>query len=60
MESGHWGTTLMNHLGLRTTAFAGLLLAAAASHAAISGSTASPVHLKYASQNPRIRHACVT
>src|SRR5207248_4475260 len=48
MESGHWGTTLMNHLGLRTTAFAGLLLAAAASHAAISGSTASPVHLKYA------------
>src|SRR5947208_1077787 len=48
MESGHWGTTLMNHLGLRTTAFAGLLLAAAASHAAISGGTASPVHLKYA------------
>src|SRR5213082_869925 len=48
MKSGHWGTTLMNHLGLRTTAFAGLLLAAAASHAAISGSTASPVHLKYA------------
>jgi serine-type D-Ala-D-Ala endopeptidase (penicillin-binding protein 7) len=39
----------MNHLGLRTTAFAGLLLAAAASHAAaISGGTALPVHLKYA------------
>src|SRR5437773_356513 len=48
MESGHWGTALMNHLGLRTTAFAGLLLAAAASHAAISGGTALPVHLKYA------------
>src|SRR6195256_4127785 len=38
----------MNHFGLRTTAFAGLLLAAAASHAAISGGTALPVHLKYA------------
>ena len=38
----------MNHLGLRTTAFAGLLLVAAASHAAISGGTALPVHLKYA------------
>src|SRR5437762_3270671 len=48
MESGHWGTALMNHLGLRTTAFAGLLLGAAASHAAISGGTAVPVHLKYA------------
>src|SRR5204863_1141007 len=48
MESGHCGTAFMNHLGLRTTAFAGLLLAAAASHAAISGGTASPVHLKYA------------
>jgi serine-type D-Ala-D-Ala endopeptidase (penicillin-binding protein 7) len=38
----------MNHFGLRTTAFAGLLLAAAACHAAISGGTALPVHLKYA------------
>jgi len=38
----------MNHFGLRTTALAGLLLAAAASHAAISGGTALPVHLKYA------------
>src|SRR6202049_2273185 len=35
-------------LGLLTTAFAGLLLAAATSHAAISGGTALPVHLKYA------------
>jgi D-alanyl-D-alanine endopeptidase (penicillin-binding protein 7) len=34
--------------GLRTTAFAGLLLAAAAAHAEISGVTALPVHLKYA------------
>src|ERR1700732_3159860 len=38
----------MNHFGLRTTAFAGLLLASAACHAAISGGTALPVHLKYA------------
>ena len=39
----------MNHFGLRTTAFAGLLLAAAACHAAaLSGGTALPVHLKYA------------
>ena len=36
------------HQGLRTTAFAGLLLAAAAAHAEISGGTAVPVHLKYA------------
>jgi serine-type D-Ala-D-Ala endopeptidase (penicillin-binding protein 7) len=36
------------HQGLRTTAFAGLLLAAAAAHAEISGVTALPVHLKYA------------
>jgi serine-type D-Ala-D-Ala endopeptidase (penicillin-binding protein 7) len=36
------------HQGLRTTAFAGLLLAAAAAHAQISGGTALPVHLKYA------------
>src|SRR2546430_13323835 len=42
------GTTAMDHLGLRTTAFAGLLLAAAASHAAIAGGSALPVHLKYA------------
>jgi len=36
-------------LGLPATAFAGLLLAAAASHAAaLSGGTALPVHLKYA------------
>src|SRR5438477_12700926 len=42
----------MNHLGLRTTAFAGLLLAAAASHAAISGGTASPVHLKSPGRAP--------
>jgi D-alanyl-D-alanine endopeptidase (penicillin-binding protein 7) len=34
--------------GLRTTAFAGLLLAAAAAHAEIPGGTALPVHLKYA------------
>ncbi len=35
--------------GLRTTAFTGLLFAAAAAHAAtISGGTALPVHLKYA------------
>src|SRR6202040_241566 len=34
--------------GLRTTAFAGLLLAAASAHAQISGQTALPVHLKYA------------
>jgi D-alanyl-D-alanine endopeptidase (penicillin-binding protein 7) len=34
--------------GLQTTAFAGLLLAAAAAHAQISGVTALPVHLKYA------------
>ena len=36
------------HQGLRTTAFAGLLLAAAPAHAEISGVTALPVHLKYA------------
>src|SRR6202163_3666256 len=36
-------------LGLPATVFAGLLLAAAASHAAaLSGGTALPVHLKYA------------
>ena len=34
--------------GLRTTAFVGLLLAAASVHAQISGQTALPVHLKYA------------
>jgi D-alanyl-D-alanine endopeptidase (penicillin-binding protein 7) len=35
--------------GLRTTAFTGLLFAAAAAHAAtLSGGTALPVHLKYA------------
>ena len=34
--------------GLRTTGFAGLLLAAAAAHAEIPGGTAVPVHLKYA------------
>ena len=39
---------MINHKGLRTTAFAGLLLVAAASHAAVSGGTALPVHLKYA------------
>jgi D-alanyl-D-alanine endopeptidase (penicillin-binding protein 7) len=38
----------LKHQGLRTTAFAGLLLAAAAAHAEISGVTALPVHLKYA------------
>jgi D-alanyl-D-alanine endopeptidase (penicillin-binding protein 7) len=36
------------HQGLRTTAFAGLLLTAAPAHAEISGITALPVHLKYA------------
>ena len=39
---------MINHKGLRTTAFAGLLLVAAASHAAVSDGTALPVHLKYA------------
>jgi D-alanyl-D-alanine endopeptidase (penicillin-binding protein 7) len=34
--------------GLRTTGFAGLLLAAATVHAEIPGGTALPVHLKYA------------
>ncbi|HEY0767950.1 MAG TPA: serine hydrolase [Steroidobacteraceae bacterium] len=33
---------------MRTTVFVGLLLAAAVSHAATSGGTALPVHLKYA------------
>src|SRR6202140_4345517 len=35
-------------LGLLTTASASLVLAPASSHAAISGGTALPVHLKYA------------
>ena len=34
--------------GLRTCVFAGLLLAASISHAAISGGTAVPAHIKYA------------
>src|SRR5437899_11404464 len=34
--------------GLRTTALAGLLLAASVSHAAIPDGTADPAHIKYA------------
>ncbi len=43
------------NLGLRTTAFTGLLLAASLSHAAVSGGTAVPAHLKYSSATPALR-----
>src|SRR5207245_877716 len=47
IEGGRGVRQSMNQ-GLRTTALAGLLLAASVSHAAIPDGTADPAHIKYA------------
>jgi D-alanyl-D-alanine endopeptidase (penicillin-binding protein 7) len=48
MDKGGGEKAKSMHQGLRTTAFAGLLLAASLSHAAVSGGSVVPAHIKYA------------